>query len=117
MPSTSDSKESLEDRARAYLHTNCSQCHRPDGPTQATMDLRFDTPLADTGTCDAVPEFGDLGIDGSRLIAPGQPEASIVYLRASSRASHGMPPLGSTLVDHDGVELLASWIESMAACP
>ena len=117
MPSTSDPKASLEDRARAYLHTNCSQCHRPDGPTQATMDLRFDTPLAETGTCDAVPEFGDLGVDGGRLIVPGQPEASIVYLRASSRASHGMPPLGSTLVDHDGMELLASWIESMAACP
>jgi glucose/arabinose dehydrogenase len=27
------------DRARAYLHTNCSQCHQPSGPT--TVDIDF----------------------------------------------------------------------------
>ena len=31
------------ERARAYLHTNCSQCHRPSGGTPSNMDLRFGT--------------------------------------------------------------------------
>jgi len=117
LPTTSDPTTSLASRARAYLHTNCSQCHRPNGPTQATMDLRFEAGLAGMSICDIVPEFGDLGIPDSRLIAPGRPDASIVYLRANSREAHGMPPLGSSLVDHDGMELLARWIESIPACP
>ena len=36
----------LTDRARAYLHTNCAQCHRPGGPTPSSMDLRATTALA-----------------------------------------------------------------------
>ena len=41
----SDSGASLSDRARDWLHTNCSQCHRPGGPTPSNMDLRFSTAL------------------------------------------------------------------------
>ena len=31
----------LEARARAYLHSNCSNCHRPKGGGRGDMDLRF----------------------------------------------------------------------------
>ena len=42
---------SLDERARAYLHSNCSGCHQPGGPTPSNMDLRYTTPFASTGTC------------------------------------------------------------------
>ncbi len=31
----------LAQRARAYLHTNCSHCHRNGGPAQGDLDLRL----------------------------------------------------------------------------
>ena len=33
-------------RARAYLHTNCANCHRPGGPRNRTMDFRYTTALS-----------------------------------------------------------------------
>ena len=38
-----DENASLDDRARAYLHTNCSGCHRPGGPPGRNLDLRYQT--------------------------------------------------------------------------
>src|SRR5690606_18980477 len=38
-----DTGAATGDRARAWLHTNCAQCHRPGGPTPTDLDLRFDT--------------------------------------------------------------------------
>jgi uncharacterized repeat protein (TIGR03806 family) len=111
-----DTSASLTDRARAYLHTNCAQCHRPGGPTPADMDLRYTTSLANTNACDAVPSHGDLGIANARLIAPGDSARSVLINRASRRDIHGMPPLGSNLVDTTGIGLLRNWIESLAVC-
>jgi uncharacterized repeat protein (TIGR03806 family) len=116
MPDPGDTRVSLGDRARAYLHTNCSQCHRPGGPTPVEMDLRYTTSLANANACDVVPLNGDLGIVNARLIAPGDTARSIVINRASRRDSHGMPPLGSTLVDTNGIGLLGNWIDSLAGC-
>ena len=55
-----DTSRSLSDRARAYLHTNCANCHRPQGPTPTALDLRHGTPLSQTGACDIAPTRGDL---------------------------------------------------------
>lgn len=111
-----DGGASLEDRARAYLHTNCAQCHRPGGPTPSTMDLRYETALAGTGACDAMPLEGDLGIANARLIAPGDASRSLLIERASRRDSHGMPPLGSSLIDVSGINVLSSWINALVGC-
>ena len=116
MPDPADSGADLEDRARAYLHTNCSQCHRPGGPTPSTMNLMYDTPLASTNACDVSPLSGDLGIPNARLIVPGDASRSLVIERTSRRDIHGMPPLGSSVVDDDGIALLTSWINGLANC-
>jgi uncharacterized repeat protein (TIGR03806 family) len=107
----------LGERARAYLHTNCSQCHRPGGPTTSNMDLRYTTPLANTNACDVVPGSGDLGIANARLIAPGAPERSVVPARMNARGvPEAMPPVGSSRVDADGVALISDWIDSLTGC-
>ena len=111
-----DSAADIDERARAYLHTNCAQCHRPGGPTPSTMDLRYTTSLSNTNTCDALPLTGDLGIANARLIAPGDAARSLIVARTSRRDSHGMPPLGSNLIDNDGIGLLAGWIDALAGC-
>ncbi len=112
-----DTGASLADRSRAYLHTNCAQCHRPGGPTPANIDVRYDTPMVDMGICDVLPEQGDLGVASARIVAPGDPASSILSLRMQRRDVHAMPPLGSELVDADGVQLMIDWITAMdAAC-
>ena len=111
-----DTSASLNDRARAYLHTNCAQCHQPGGQTPSTMDLRYTTSLSNTNACDVAPLEGNLGISNARLIAPGDAGRSIVINRISRRDNHGMPPLGSSLIDTTGVTLLTNWIGGLANC-
>ena len=107
----------LEMRARAYLHSNCSNCHRPKGGGRGNMDLRFGTAFVDTKSCNVDPEAGDLGVTGAKLIAPGAPDQSILALRPHSPAANRMPPLASSVVDEPGVKVLDDWIRSIAACP
>jgi mono/diheme cytochrome c family protein len=112
----SDPGADPDDRARAYLHTNCAQCHRPGGPTPSTMDLRYTTALSATNACNATPLQGRLGNPNALLIAPGEPSNSLVIERMTRRDIHGMPPLGSTVVDTAGVTLLTNWINGLATC-
>ncbi len=108
----------LETRARAYLHVNCSPCHRPDGPDgRANMDLRFTTPLAETAVCDASPRAGDLDLPDARLIRPGDPANSVLSARMRSTGSTRMPALASAVIDTEGAALIDAWISSLAACP
>jgi hypothetical protein len=112
-----DSAESLSDRARSYLHTNCAQCHRPGGPTASDLDLRFTTALGATSACDRAPQHGDLGLGaGSRLIAPGDASLSVLPARMARRDASGMPPLASNLIDSAGVSLIETWIDGLNTC-
>ena len=115
-PNPTGTSGTLGERARSYLHTNCSQCHRPTGPTPVDMDLRYSTALANTNACDVVPGIGDLGIANARLIAPGAAARSVLIARMSRRDAHGMPPLGSAQVDAEGAALLTSWVNSLTNC-
>jgi mono/diheme cytochrome c family protein len=49
MPDPADTSKSLADRARVYLHTNCSHCHRPSGGTPADLDLQYTTAIEASG--------------------------------------------------------------------
>jgi mono/diheme cytochrome c family protein len=106
----------LESRVRAYLHTNCAQCHQPNGPTPSTMDLRYTTALGDTNACDATPLNGNIGIPNARLIAPGESDRSLLVDRMKRRDIHGMPPLGTTVVDTANVARVAAWIDGLTGC-
>lgn len=112
-PATSDEDASLEQRARAWLDINCASCHQPDGPGNAAIDLRAATPLNKTGMIDVVPAQGDLGIRGARIIAPGKPSKSTLWLRVCKREPGFMPPLATEVVDTAGSSLLREWIRSI----
>jgi uncharacterized repeat protein (TIGR03806 family) len=117
--SPDDSSASVADRARSYLHSNCSGCHRPGaGSGAATIDLRFETALANTRTCNVAPQAGALGLVEPKILAPGSPTRSILLnrMRSLDVATGRMPPLGSRVVDTLGSELIQHWIEGVV-CP
>jgi uncharacterized repeat protein (TIGR03806 family) len=116
LPDPMGSSGTLAERARAYLHTNCSQCHRPNGGTPTSLDLRYTTTLSGTNACNATPQAGDLGIAGARIIAAGDAARSVLLARMNRRDAQAMPPLASTVVDAAGVSLVTDWINSLGSC-
>jgi uncharacterized repeat protein (TIGR03806 family) len=117
MPDPSDASAPLAQRARAYLHTHCAQCHRPGGVAQSSMDLRYSTLLSGMNACGVSPQAGDLGIGAAaRIIAPGSAASSVLVARVNTRDANGMPPLASGLVDAGGVALLQQWVDSLTTC-
>ena len=116
LPDPMDTGVAPGDRARAYLHTNCAQCHQPGGPTPVNVDLRYTTSIGNMNACDVVPEEGDLGLTMARIIAPGDASRSVLVERMNRRDPVGMPPLGSSIVDADGVTLVTDWINGLADC-
>ena len=112
-----DTNASLDDRARAYLHTNCASCHHPGGGTPVDIDLRYFTALPDTAACDTVPQAGTLGITNARIIAPGAAASSTLVARTNRRGDFvAMPPVGSNVIDTAGVALLTEWVNALTGC-
>jgi uncharacterized repeat protein (TIGR03806 family) len=107
----------VEERARAYLHVNCSICHQPNGNGIVNMDLRRSTSLAKTQTCGVDPTEGDLGIAGVKRLLPGSPGQSLLSIRPHSLTVSRMPPLATSVVDVDGTAVLDEWIGGLSRCP
>lgn len=115
-PDIEDGDADIAARARAYLDANCASCHRPDGPANADIDLRATTALAATGLCDVAPGQGDLGLTDARLVAPGDPDRSVLLARMQVRGDDQMPPIASTVVDPFGTALVGAWIQTLPGC-
>ncbi len=104
------------DRARAWLHSNCSNCHRPSGGTPVNLDFRYTTSLMGTNACEAAPTTTDLGIANAKLIAVGDASRSVVVARVNLVGTNAMPPLARHSIDTQGVALLTAWINSLTSC-
>jgi uncharacterized repeat protein (TIGR03806 family) len=101
-------------RARAYLETNCSQCHQPGGPTPVNMDLRAATPIAETNTVGVTGNGAPVGGATVRIVA-GDMDTSLVWTRMNTRAEgEAMPPLSSHVIDAQGLDLIGDWIDAGA---
>lgn len=104
-----DRSFTLEQRTRAYLHSNCSHCHRPGGEMPGT-DFRYETVLGSTGLCGRV--------------TPGDAEGSSLYIKDYARApdvpsvgGQPMPPLATLMRDDRQLAITKAWIDSLATCP
>src|SRR5690606_30613455 len=90
----------LGPQVRAYLHANCSSCHRPGVTSRASLDLRFETPFEETGTCDVRSEIADWTVKGKTILVPGDASKSGMLERVSKRSTWTqMPPLASQVPD------------------
>jgi len=118
LPDPADASQSLEARARSYLHANCATCHRPGAESATPIDLRFETPFAETVLCNQAPEKGDLGVPGALRLVPGQPDKSVLSLRMHTLDTMDrMPRIGTLVVDPVGAAVVDQWIASVQACP
>lgn len=107
-----DESSDLNARARVLLDVNCAMCHRPNGPGNANIDLRFATSDEQTKMFDMAPAQGDLGIIGGKIVAKNDPDKSLLLERMKTLSAGRMPTIGSNAVDHEAVELIRKWIES-----
>jgi mono/diheme cytochrome c family protein len=109
-----DDSQSLNLRARSYLHANCAHCHVEAGGGNASVDLDFSTSGERTKMFDIAAQL-NLGTPGAKLIAMGKPGESVVLHRIATRGTGQMPPLGSNVVDQQAVKLMEEWIKKMPA--
>jgi uncharacterized repeat protein (TIGR03806 family) len=108
-----EGKDNLEARARSYLHANCSICHVSAGGGNAAIDLDFLSKREGTNLIGVRPLHDSYGIANAQLVAPGDPERSILYVRLSRRGPGQMPPLATSLVDSGAVQVVYDWIKQM----
>ncbi len=108
-----DDSADLEERARAYLHVNCSSCHIQAGGGNSQIELGFSTPREKMKLIEARPQHDTFGIPNAMLVAPGDPDRSVLIHRISQRERGQMPPLVSHRVDERAVSLLREWIAGL----
>ena len=108
-----DEKEPLADRARAYLHANCAQCHVPAGGGNSQIELRYFTELEKTKSVDVAPLHNKFDLANAKIIAPGSPDSSVLLHRLKIRGRGQMPQLATNRVDEQAVKMLSKWISSL----
>ncbi|MFT4547292.1 MAG: putative repeat protein (TIGR03806 family) [Verrucomicrobiales bacterium] len=117
LSSVTDGSQSLEQRARSYLDSNCAYCHNPNAAPEGTdFVLDFDTPLSATRLIGGLAN-DDLGLgEVARVIAPRDPRHSVLFQRlAGNELATRMPPVGRSIVHAEARDLLVEWILSLDA--
>ena len=116
-----DDSASYHLRAKSYLHSNCSHCHQPDEVNTATIDLRFETPLADMNVCGITPLRGDLGLTNPLIIDPdgtlANPNSVLIARMETNDTGLRMPPLASEIPHTQAIDVIKQWQEELAGCP
>ncbi|MDW7995160.1 MAG: PQQ-dependent sugar dehydrogenase [Gemmatales bacterium] len=108
-----DGSLSLSERARSYLHVNCSHCHRFGAGGTADIDLQYSTPLERMKVVNIAPVQGSFAIPRPKIVAAGQPYHSVLLYRMAKAGPGHMPHLGSQLLDIEGLALIHDWIQSL----
>jgi uncharacterized repeat protein (TIGR03806 family) len=103
----------LNDRARAYLDSNCAHCHSRFGPANTSglyLDYR-ETDPAHLGVMKS-PVAAGRGAGNLQFdIKPGEPQNSIMIFRMKTNdPAIAMPEIGREQVHQEAVALLEEWI-------
>jgi uncharacterized repeat protein (TIGR03806 family) len=106
----------LDQRARAYLESNCAHCHSLTGESGYT-GLLLSTSITDPisyGVCKKPVAAGAGGGGFTYDIVPGAPGSSIIPFRMNStEPSIAMPQIERSVVDVEGLQLITDWIASL----
>ncbi len=113
MPALDEVDAPALERIRAYLDTNCASCHQPGGASRGFFDARYLTPFEEQGLISDALMAGDLGVPGAKLVTPGSPETSVLYLRLARKDGFRMPPGTMSAEDPPILPLLEQWIRSL----
>ncbi|MFT5261226.1 MAG: hypothetical protein ACI810_002988 [Gammaproteobacteria bacterium] len=79
--------------------------------------MRYQIALESMNICNVTAHNENWGLFNPRLLMPGTAAQSLIYERANRHGLGQMPPLVSQEIDVAGTALLASWINSLSACP
>jgi len=112
-----DTNVNLEERVRSYLAVNCAYCHYEGNiavPSSWYADA--DLTLEETMMLHGVAQGASSIVDPTdRMIIPGSTLKSIILNRSAETNGYSrMPPLATSVVDQEGVDLLTDWILNYA---
>ncbi len=110
-----DDSADLNLRARAYLHANCSHCHRQWGGGNAEFQLLASLPLAQTGTLQTRAGQGNFDLRDPRILLLGDPDRSLLLFRMQKLGLGRMPHVASNVIDEDGASLIRQWIQQLSS--
>ncbi|MGJ8640700.1 MAG: PQQ-dependent sugar dehydrogenase [Opitutaceae bacterium] len=106
----------IEQRVRSYLAVNCAYCHY-DG-NNATPDTWSGEPHLGIEATNLLhgEGIGFAVVDPTdRFVIPGNTSKSMVLSLAAGSNGYGrMPPLATEVVDQEGLDLIADWINNFA---
>ena len=100
---------SLGFRVHSYLAANCAQCHQPGGIGRGNFDTRLTTSLRTSSLINGTP-VDTLGDPAGLLITPGSLQHSVLFAHIANLGPDYMPPLDSTVLDPQALDLFATWI-------
>ena len=101
LPDPTDTSRSVDERARAYLDTNCSHCHGG-----GFMDMNYETDLKDM-------EIMNIKRGAVYRMLPFDHSASIIYNYQTDDANR--MPKGSLITNPLASTLIADWIDGVGA--
>jgi mono/diheme cytochrome c family protein len=104
-----DESASLEWRVRSYLAANCAACHQPGGSALGFWNAAITNFTAEAGLIHG-PLNNNGGNTNARVIVPGSLTNSMLLSRIAIRGPGQMPPLSSTELDLEAINLLSRWI-------
>ena len=110
-----DPKADLNERVRSYFQVNCAHCHQPHAGGSALIELASDIKLENAKILDAKPGQGAFGISHARIVAPQDPEGSVLFYRMAKVGNGRMPRIGSNEVDEQAVAMMHNWITQLSS--
>jgi uncharacterized repeat protein (TIGR03806 family) len=108
-----DESQSLDDRARSYLHSNCAHCHMKWGGGNAEFQLLSTMPLDELGIVNTRPGQGFFNLPDPKVLVPGDPDRSMIYHRITKLGLGRMPHVASNVIDERAVKMLRDWIAQL----
>ena len=108
-----DESADLNLRARSYLHANCAHCHVEAGGGNSAITLNWNAAPDKMRLIGVAPLHDKFGLPDALLVAPGEPERSILLQRVLRVGPGGMPPLAKSLVDEPALKLLGEWVRQL----
>jgi hypothetical protein len=108
-----DESASGIERIRSYLDVNCAACHKPGGASRGYFDARIETPFENQLILSDQLMAGDLGVAGAKLVTPGEPAKSVLYMRLARKDGFRMPPGSINNEDPPILPLLEQWIREL----
>jgi len=111
-----DESVNIEERVQSYLAVNCAYCHyEGNGVVPSSWRGEHQLSIEETNLLHG-QAIGNSVVDPTdRLIIPGDTQNSIILSRASATNGYTrMPPIGSSIIDQEGVDLITDWINDFA---